>query len=129
MQRLTAIFLVIVFASSCGESPPTQQVPSAESVGGVPTVGVPTAGVPTADVPTVDSPAVDGPSDDSLAVEAEAKPQSVDALSVVERATRLEVGDLAPNFRLQDQTGTERTLESLLAQGKVALVFHRSAEW
>jgi len=104
MQRLIATFLLIVFASSCGESPPTQQVPSAESA--------------------VDVPAVDSPS-----VEPEAKPQSGESLSAVERTTRLEVGDHAPNFRLQDQTGAEHTLESLLAKGKVALVFHRSADW
>ena len=42
---------------------------------------------------------------------------------------RIAVGDKAPGFRLNDQSGTEHTLQSLLAKGKVALVFYRSAEW
>ncbi len=49
--------------------------------------------------------------------------------ATVEGASRLVVGDQAPNFHLFDQEGTDRTLESLLAEGKVALVFHRSADW
>ncbi len=41
----------------------------------------------------------------------------------------LEVGSPAPKFTLKDQTGRDRTLDELLAKGKVALVFYRSADW
>ena len=42
----------------------------------------------------------------------------------------VKVGDKAPSFSLKDQNGQERTLESLLdADGYLALVFYRSADW
>ena len=41
----------------------------------------------------------------------------------------LEVGTAAPSFTLKDQDGSERSLDELLKQGKVALVFYRSADW
>jgi cytochrome oxidase Cu insertion factor (SCO1/SenC/PrrC family) len=41
----------------------------------------------------------------------------------------LNVGTKAPAFKLKDQQGKEVSLETLLKKGKVALVFHRSAEW
>jgi len=41
----------------------------------------------------------------------------------------LAVGQKAPTFALKDQNGTSVSLESLLKQGKVALVFYRSADW
>lgn len=42
----------------------------------------------------------------------------------------VKVGDKAPSFTLKDQNGQERTLESLLdADGYLALVFYRSADW
>jgi peroxiredoxin Q/BCP len=37
------------------------------------------------------------------------------------------VGDLAPDFVLADQTGTERSLASFLAQGPVVLFFYPAA--
>ena len=43
--------------------------------------------------------------------------------------TGLKVGSPAPKFTLKDQTGKDRTLDELLAKGKVALVFYRSADW
>jgi cytochrome oxidase Cu insertion factor (SCO1/SenC/PrrC family) len=46
-----------------------------------------------------------------------------------EEKTGLEVGAKAPAFKLQDQDGKERTLEEFRKQGKVALVFYRSASW
>jgi cytochrome oxidase Cu insertion factor (SCO1/SenC/PrrC family) len=46
-----------------------------------------------------------------------------------EEKTGLKVGEKAPAFKVKDQFGKERTLEELLRQGKVALVFYRSAEW
>jgi hypothetical protein len=41
----------------------------------------------------------------------------------------LKVGDKAPQLKLLDQTGTERSLTEFLGRGKVALVFYRSASW
>ena len=43
--------------------------------------------------------------------------------------TGLKVGEKAPAFKLKDHTGKERTLDEFTKQGKVALVFHRSANW
>ena len=39
------------------------------------------------------------------------------------------LGSSAPAFRLEDQTGAERSLGSLLGRGKLAVVFFRSADW
>lgn len=44
-------------------------------------------------------------------------------------AGRVAVGDAAPAFTLKDQNGREHTLAALVAKGKVALVFYRSAVW
>ncbi len=41
----------------------------------------------------------------------------------------VKVGEKAPAFRLADQSGKERTLDDLLKNGNVALVFYRSANW
>jgi peroxiredoxin len=41
----------------------------------------------------------------------------------------LKVGATAPDFTLQDATGHEVSLKTLLQQGKVALAFVRSADW
>ena len=46
-----------------------------------------------------------------------------------EEQAGLKVGSSAPRFSLKDQTGKDRTLDELLAKGKVALVFYRSAVW
>jgi len=43
--------------------------------------------------------------------------------------TGLKVGEKAPEFKLKDQTGQERSLAALLKDGNVALVFFRSAGW
>ena len=43
--------------------------------------------------------------------------------------TGLKVGVKAPKFTLKDQEGKERSLDEFLGQGKVALVFYRSADW
>lgn len=51
------------------------------------------------------------------------------AKPAAEEKSGLKVGEKAPTFRLKDQKGVERTLEDLLKQGKVALVFYRSADW
>lgn len=39
----------------------------------------------------------------------------------------LGIGDIAPDFTLPDQTGTERTLSTLLADGPVVLFFYPKA--
>jgi cytochrome oxidase Cu insertion factor (SCO1/SenC/PrrC family) len=41
----------------------------------------------------------------------------------------LAVGTKAPAFKLVGQDGKEHALADLLLKGKLALVFHRSAEW
>jgi cytochrome oxidase Cu insertion factor (SCO1/SenC/PrrC family) len=46
-----------------------------------------------------------------------------------EEQTGLKVGAKAPKFALEDQQGTERSLDEFLKKGKVALVFYRSADW
>jgi hypothetical protein len=43
--------------------------------------------------------------------------------------TGLKVGEKAPAFTLKDQASKERTLDEFVKQGKVALVFYRSAAW
>lgn len=39
------------------------------------------------------------------------------------------VGERVPDFNLKDQTGTQRTLESVLGPKGALLVFYRSADW
>jgi cytochrome oxidase Cu insertion factor (SCO1/SenC/PrrC family) len=46
-----------------------------------------------------------------------------------EAKSGLKVGEKAPAFKLKDQNGKERTLDEFVKQGKVALVFYRSASW
>jgi hypothetical protein len=42
----------------------------------------------------------------------------------------VKVGDQAPSFALKDQNGQEHSLKDLLdADGFLALVFYRSADW
>ncbi len=41
----------------------------------------------------------------------------------------LAVGQKAPSVKLKDQDGVERSLDDYLKQGKVAIVFYRSADW
>lgn len=43
--------------------------------------------------------------------------------------TGLKVGEKAPEFKLKDQTGKERSLGEFTKEGNVALVFYRSASW
>ncbi len=43
--------------------------------------------------------------------------------------TGLAIGQQAPDFKLKDQNGQEHSLAEMLKKGKVALVFHRSADW
>ena len=38
-------------------------------------------------------------------------------------------GSLAPSFTLKDQNGQDQSLEAMLKNGKVAVIFHRSADW
>jgi AhpC/TSA family len=43
--------------------------------------------------------------------------------------TGLKVGAKAPEFKLKDQDGNERSLGEFLPKSNVALVFYRSASW
>ena len=40
-----------------------------------------------------------------------------------------QVGDAVPDFTLPDQSGTPRTLKSILRSNGAMLVFFRSADW
>ena len=51
------------------------------------------------------------------------------ARSASEEQTGVKVGEPAPKFTLKDQEGRERSLDEFLTNGKVALVFYRSADW
>ncbi|MEK7794977.1 MAG: hypothetical protein AAB353_10625 [Candidatus Hydrogenedentota bacterium] len=46
-----------------------------------------------------------------------------------EENTGPKVGAKAPEFTLKDQNGADRVLADFLKEGKVALVFYRSADW
>ena len=45
------------------------------------------------------------------------------------RHVGLPIGTPAPDFALVDQRGNTTNLASLLARGKLAVVFYRSADW
>ncbi len=49
--------------------------------------------------------------------------------AAAEEQTPIAVGQKAPTFTLTDHNGKEQSLEALLKNGKVALVFYRSAGW
>ena len=51
------------------------------------------------------------------------------ASSATHAASPIEVGQAAPKFALKNQAGKETTLDELLQNGPVALVFYRSADW
>ena len=40
-----------------------------------------------------------------------------------------QIGERVPDFNLQDQTGTSRTLNSIMGSKGAMLVFYRSADW
>jgi hypothetical protein len=46
-----------------------------------------------------------------------------------EEKTGLKIGEKAPEFKLKDQAGVERSLTDLRKDRIVALVFFRSANW
>lgn len=49
--------------------------------------------------------------------------------TVMDENSGIAVGQKAPSFRLKDQNGKVRSLDEFAAQGNVALVFYRSADW
>jgi len=57
----------------------------------------------------------------------ELKPTMADGMAL--KMPGLQVGTKAPDFALKDASGREVSLQSLLAKGKVALAFYRSADW
>jgi cytochrome oxidase Cu insertion factor (SCO1/SenC/PrrC family) len=46
-----------------------------------------------------------------------------------EEMTGIKVSEKAPKFQLKDQNDKERSLDEFVKNGKVALVFYRSASW
>ena len=134
MRRIIAICLVLATAASCSQSPSTPHAtestsPATESTAEGSTAGETTAGATSvvgSDVAIPSDAQVDG----GLLLERVSERVSESAPeSAPERTSRIAVGDVAPDFRLQDQTGAERSLKDLVAGGKVALVFYRSADW
>ena len=64
----------------------------------------------------------------TFAVAADGRAQG-QAKPAPEAQTGLKVGEKAPKFALEDQEGKQRSLDEFLKNGKVALVFYRSADW
>lgn len=62
-----------------------------------------------------------------------ASPEEVAATNdggpVMDENTGIAVGQKALAFELKDQSGQLRSLDDFLAEGNVALVFYRSADW
>ena len=52
-----------------------------------------------------------------------------DAKVAADQKTEIVIGEKAPAIKLMDQAGKERSLDELLHEGTVAVVFHRSANW
>ena len=67
------------------------------------------------------------PGDDSSTSLSEPAPFPGEPKASVEPG--IKVGEKAPAFKLKDQNGKEQSLEDLVKQGSVALVFYRSADW
>ncbi len=103
MSRTFAVLILLALAVSCGEAPQTKQA--------------------------AQPPAIAAENATPQPRKQNAKATETAELPPAERAKRLAVGEAAPNFRLQDQQGKERTLDDLITDGNVALVFYRSADW
>lgn len=54
---------------------------------------------------------------------------TTDGGPVMDENTGIALGQKALAFELKDQSGQLRSLDDFLAQGNVALVFYRSADW
>lgn len=54
---------------------------------------------------------------------------TTDGGPVMDENTGIALGQKALAFELKDQSGQLRSLDEFLAQGNVALVFYRSADW
>ncbi len=48
---------------------------------------------------------------------------------IMDENSGIAVGQKVPSFHLEDQNGEVRSLDEFVAQGNVALVFYRSADW
>ena len=137
MRRILAVLFVLTFIVSCSESPPARQAlqpnsPAEEPATKSPAADPPAANLPDTNSPDSNSPDTNSPNTNPPAEQVQTDVPATDIPAVeppVEEVARLGVGDQAPNFRLQDQAGDQHTLESMLADGQVALVFHRSADW
>jgi|GEM_PF-4182857 len=113
MRRFITLCCLLVLAASCSESPPAQQA--------VQTLPNDTPLSSKAEPQVAESEAAD--------VQVDAIPLGSPPAELIERTSPLVVGDQVPNFRLQDQNAADHSLDHLLADGKVALVFYRSADW
>lgn len=52
-----------------------------------------------------------------------------DAKVAADEKTGIAIGEKAPAIKLMDHAGKERSLDELLHEGTVAVVFYRSASW
>ena len=65
----------------------------------------------------------------SLTVAQGVQPPEAARTTVDVSALGPQIGDRVPDFSLQDQSGTTRTLQSIMGPRGAMLVFVRSAEW
>jgi cytochrome oxidase Cu insertion factor (SCO1/SenC/PrrC family) len=86
------------------------------------------ATVSCSDAPPAQQAATEPSVDHKTVADASLPTQSPES-SADKKTARIDVGDTAPKFSLKDQTGTQRSLDELLADGNVALIFYRSADW
>ena len=109
MRHLITTLLLLSTTVSCSETPTAQQETAEQS-----------AGQPTEQTTKPTTPASDSVAD---------RQPSATSAPAEQQTVRIGVGDRAPGFSLQDQAGREQSLKQLLAQGPVALIFYRSADW
>lgn len=117
-KRYLAVGLGILLLASCSSSEkPQKQAASRKAAAQRPTAGE------KAEVPGK-APDKDGSETKTSTVAAD--PASEDPPAEPSKVT---VGQKAPSFTLKDQEGKDRSLDELLKEGQVALVFYRSADW
>ena len=118
LEKQVLIFVVLVTSIGCSRQPPSTSQQSTP------------APIPDAEAEVVASEEVvdrTGHSSTENNTSSErplAQPATPDEVEV-----GLAIGVQAPEFKLLDQHGQERSLSGLLKQGHVALVFYRSADW
>jgi hypothetical protein len=134
MFRMSAL-LAIGIATGCGTSTTTtSDIATTDAIKAPPDLPSNVGEAPANDTGDVEP----TPTNDAIVTANQpatepAAPQPENGPPAAERepnaAPGLAVGKAAPNFTLKDQSGQAQSLESMLMQGPVALVFYRSADW